>query len=770
MEEMQAFYIAWNLVSIIALTIFSIIAYKKKTRLSPLVASLCALAAVCIFSYLAQFFTLNKRLALVLCSAYYICDLLVLFIIYIFVVSIAEIAKPIMKTTPGQAVFLVVMALDAAALLSNIWTEALLGLTPVFNGDGSFNYWARHFHWPIYFNLAMQIFMCASILIALLKRTFKLPNFYRINFVTIAALFLFVITLSSVYYFNAFKFELSILLYVILGAYAFQISFWGINAALLNTMISLVSENISYSVACFDERGKCFYLNKEARAIFGVGTTGRAAAEGYRNKLKAQYPDKMFGFLTLTQTMNVGSLTRSFDCEYKILKDKKGREVVSYLKLVDTTEELARLEEERIRSEQDPVTGLYNRSTFFKRASEILRASKDTDFYLVATNIMDFKLVNNSFGEQVGDEVLKLQAAAFTSGHYPNSVFGRISADRFAALIPKNYFDVKTFLQNNSIIQQAVEKYNFKLQNHTGIYEVSDKYENVKLMYDKAAMTIDSIRGNLEKKYAFYDTSLMDKQIYDKRMLSEFDQALANGEFEMFLQPQISAKDNKILGAEALARWISPEKGIIAPINFIPLLEKSGLIHKLDQYMWEKAAEKLAEWKKAGIDLYISINISAKDFYYCDLYKFLTGLVEKYQIDPKKLNIEITETVLMQDINTHRSVLQKLSSYGFTIEMDDFGSGYSSLNTLKNVEMNTLKIDMGFLRASDVSQKIKDIISSIISMSKTLGMTVITEGVETKAQVDFLKESNCDIFQGYYFSKPISVSEFEKKIASGGIS
>ncbi|MCR5047247.1 MAG: GGDEF domain-containing phosphodiesterase [Treponema sp.] len=767
---MQAFYIAWNLVSIIALTIFSIIAYKKKTRLSPLVASLCALAAVCIFSYLAQFFTLNKRLALVLCSAYYICDLLVLFIIYIFVVSIAEIAKPIMKTTPGQAVFLVVMALDAAALLSNIWTEALLGLTPVFNGDGSFNYWARHFHWPIYFNLAMQIFMCASILIALLKRTFKLPNFYRINFVTIAALFLFVITLSSVYYFNAFKFELSILLYVILGAYAFQISFWGINAALLNTMISLVSENISYSVACFDERGKCFYLNKEARAIFGVGTTGRAAAEGYRNKLKAQYPDKMFGFLTLTQTMNVGSLTRSFDCEYKILKDKKGREVVSYLKLVDTTEELARLEEERIRSEQDPVTGLYNRSTFFKRASEILRASKDTDFYLVATNIMDFKLVNNSFGEQVGDEVLKLQAAAFTSGHYPNSVFGRISADRFAALIPKNYFDVKTFLQNNSIIQQAVEKYNFKLQNHTGIYEVSDKYENVKLMYDKAAMTIDSIRGNLEKKYAFYDTSLMDKQIHDKRMLSEFDQALANGEFEMFLQPQISAKDNKILGAEALARWISPEKGIIAPINFIPLLEKSGLIHKLDQYMWEKAAEKLAEWKKAGIDLYISINISAKDFYYCDLYKFLTGLVEKYQIDPKKLNIEITETVLMQDINTHRSVLQKLSSYGFTIEMDDFGSGYSSLNTLKNVEMNTLKIDMGFLRASDVSQKIKDIISSIISMSKTLGMTVITEGVETKAQVDFLKESNCDIFQGYYFSKPISVSEFEKKIASGGIS
>ena len=134
----------------------------------------------------------------------------------------------------------------------------------------------------------------------------------------------------------------------------------------------------------------------------------------------------------------------------------------------------------------------------------------------------------------------------------------------------------------------------------------------------------------------------------------------------------------------------------------------------------------------------------------------------------KNLKIEITETVLMQDMNAHGSVLQKLSDYGFTIEMDDFGSGYSSLNTLKNVEMNTLKIDMGFLRASNFSQKVKDIISSIISMSKTLGMTVVTEGVETEDQVKFLRQASCDIFQGFYFSKPLSIGEFEKKYCDGG--
>ena len=751
-----------------ALIFFTISATRKKTRLSPLVAAMCSMAAFCILTYQAQFFTCNEKLALTLCALHYICDLFILFVIYVFVVSMAEISKPLTKPNLLTCILYALAFIDGVSLIANIWTKHALRLSPVFYADGTLNYWDRNFYWPIYINLALQIILCLKIVAALLKRTLKLPNFYRKNFVTISALFMLVIVLSSVYYFNAFKFEFSILLYVALAAYAFQISFWGLNAALLNTMISLVSENISHAVACFANRGECFYLNKEARSIFGVGSTGRAAAEGYRNKLKNQYPEKMFNFLTLTQTMQVGTITRTFECEYRILRDKQGREIVSYLKLVDTTEELARLEQEKFRSEHDPVTNLFNRSAFFTRASEILRACKDIDFYLVATNIMDFKLVNTLFGEQVGDEVLRLQAASFSTINPKMTAFGRISGDKFAALVPKDSFDPKIFLENNSIIQQAVEKYHYKLQNYIGVYEISDKFENVKFMYDKAAMTIDSIRGDMENTLAFYDTSLMDKQIHDKRIISEFDEALASGQFVMFLQPQINAATNKILGAEALTRWISPERGIIPPIEFIPVLEKSGMIHKLDHYIWEEAAKKLADWKARGIDLYISINISAKDFYYCDLYAMLTGLVEKYQIDPKKLNIEITETVLMQDINAHRAILQKLKSYGFVIEMDDFGSGYSSLNTLKNVEMNTLKIDMGFLRASNVSQKIKDVISSIISMSKTLGMTVITEGVETKDQVEFLREASCDIFQGFYFSKPVPVDEFERKLTEGG--
>ncbi len=766
---MRTLYITWNAISIISLVVFAFFAIKKKTRLSPIVAALCFLAALCLISYTAQFYTTSKRLALAFCAIYYICDLCVLFVIYAFVISIAEISHSIKKPSLFAGIFYVCASLNIISFVVNIWTEHAIRLTPVFLGSGRLDYWEKTFAWPIYFNLALQIFMCAFILLALLKRTFKLPNFYRSNFITISILFLCVIAMNNIYYYGAFKFDLSILFYVFLAAYAFQISFWGIKAALLNTMLSLASENISYGVICFDNLGNCFYLNREGRNIFGYGEMGLACAEAYRNKLRAQYPEKMFGFMTLTQTMQINNQTRYFDCEYKILKDKKGRGIVSYLKLVDTTEELARLEEEKFRTEHDALTGLYNRSTFFKKASEILRLNKNSDFYLIATDIMDFKIVNNLFGEQEGNEILKLHAALISSANHPNSIYGRMSGDKFAALVPKNFFDINIITQNNMTLQQTVAKYNYKLQNYTGIYEISDKYEDPKLMYDKAAMTIENIRGNLERTTAFYDSSIMDKQIHDKRVASEFESALANGKITMFLQPQVNAMDGKVLGAEALVRWASEENGLRPPSDFLPVLEKSGMIHKLDQFMWEEAAKKLSQWKIVGNDMYISVNISAKDFYYCDVYKYLTELVQKYKVSPQNLNVEITETSLMQDESERRQVLQKLKDFGFTIEMDDFGSGYSSLNTLVDVEMDTLKIDMGFLRSANFSQKSKDIITSIISMSKTLGMTVITEGVETDDQVEFLKESGCDIFQGYYFSKPISVEEFEKKYCDGGL-
>ena len=295
------------------------------------------------------------------------------------------------------------------------------------------------------------------------------------------------------------------------------------------------------------------------------------------------------------------------------------------------------------------------------------------------------------------------------------------------------------------------------------MYDINDLEEPVSIMCDKANLASETIKNEYKSNIAYYTERLFESSIEERRIIGEFERAISNNEFEMYLQPQVDSSGN-LYGAEALVRWQHPERGLLSPAIFIDVLEKTGFIYKLDRYMWDKAAKKLGEWKQEGKDQYhISVNISTKDFYLVDVYETFVGLVDKYDIDPVNLNIEITETTLMSDFDKNMGIIRLLQNYGFNIEIDDFGSGYSSLNMLKDISADVLKIDMGFLRASENEAKGLDILESIITLAGKLGMKVITEGVETKKQLYMLVEMGCDMYQGYYFSKPIPVDEFEKK-------
>ena len=211
-------------------------------------------------------------------------------------------------------------------------------------------------------------------------------------------------------------------------------------------------------------------------------------------------------------------------------------------------------------------------------------------------------------------------------------------------------------------------------------------------------------------------------------------------------------------------RWRHPEQGMIPPGEFISVFEEVGLIYRLDYFIWNEAAGKLREWKDKGYgDLHISVNISTKDFFYMDIYKTFVEIVEKYDIPPEKLKLEITETALMMELDKQLVLLDKLRSYGFQVEIDDFGSGYSSLNMLKDIHADVLKIDMGFLKQTEDNERTGIILRMIINLAKQLQMVVITEGVENKEQVESLTEAGSDMFQGYYFAKPITVPEFENR-------
>lgn len=412
----------------------------------------------------------------------------------------------------------------------------------------------------------------------------------------------------------------------------------------------------------------------------------------------------------------------------------------------------------------DTLTGALRREYFMLRAEEKLQ--EQTPFskcYLVLTNIVEFRYYNEIFGDKKGDEVLITQVNLLKQKVSTMVGIGRVSGDEFALLVDAEQFDDKKLSAAIEEIQNRFFNTIIPMRIHVGVYEIRDAHESVSAMIDKAKIAIDSLKNVYTDFLVYYNRSMLEESLKEKRVLGEFEYALQNGQFGFYLQPQVLA-DGTCFGAEALARWNHPENGLIAPINFIPILERSGLIWKLDQYIWEQVAKKLREWQELGRnDMSISINLSPCDFKYLDIYQTMVSLVEKYQIQPDKLKLEITETALMIDIQKQIDLIQRLRKYGFEIDLDDFGSGYSSLNTLKDIQVDVLKIDMKFIQETEHRQKSWSILDTIISLAKKIGMLTLTEGVETNEQLSMLAEEGCDMFQGFYFSKPIPVSEFEQK-------
>ena len=285
----------------------------------------------------------------------------------------------------------------------------------------------------------------------------------------------------------------------------------------------------------------------------------------------------------------------------------------------------------------------------------------------------------------------------------------------------------------------------------------------VSVMCDRAHLALALVRDENGNKVAFYDDALMERTLREKEILGSFEEGLAERQLAVYLQPQVSTEGD-LLGAEALVRWNHPEKGFLVPGQFIGILENAGQIHRLDQYVWEEAAAILKRWQgteKEGMT--ISVNISVNDMLHLDIFQMMTDIVKRHGIDAKQLKLEITETALMGDIEKYRKLISSLQEVGFEVEIDDFGSGYSSLSMLKDIEADILKIDMGFLRQTGNPKRSSVILNAVIAMAKWLGMRVITEGVETKEQVEHLRSLGCDMFQGYFFAKPMPVEEFEAK-------
>lgn len=396
---------------------------------------------------------------------------------------------------------------------------------------------------------------------------------------------------------------------------------------------------------------------------------------------------------------------------------------------------------------------------FGDEVSAMMERHPDENIAFIQFDVERFKLINEKYGVEAGDDLLEFMYKTLSLICTEEQPFSRLTADVFMIVTTFSAdSDLLDFIHRLESMLTGFHDMEYRLI--FGVAIVEDRTLHTRRHGDNAAMARQSIKGNALNNIGFFN-GRMKSELHKKQLIEDdMMNALLDNQFIMYMQPKFSISTNRIIGAEALARWIHPEKGMISPADFIPVFEENGFILKLDQIIWEDACKKIREWIDKGIaPVPISVNISREYIHTFDVVSELLHLVKKYDIPIKLLELEITETTDAEGVS---DIVQKMKDVGFTMLMDDFGSGYSSLNMLQNTQFDVLKIDRAFLSEFMESSRGRKIISHTISMSRDIGLDIIAEGVETSEQALFLSECGCDSAQGFYYSKPITQEEFDK--------
>ncbi len=419
------------------------------------------------------------------------------------------------------------------------------------------------------------------------------------------------------------------------------------------------------------------------------------------------------------------------------------------------------------RASYDALTGIYNRETFYSKAQKLIQLNPDVDFAILRMDIERFKVINDLFGEKVGDKLLKYIANIYSNVNLPLCVSGRLHSDNFVVLFKYTEETCKHFIESLQVMASSFSL-DYRVVLNFGLYRIKDEDRDkpVSVMSDRAGLALKKAKGNYLVLYGEYDDDMRQDLVAEQAIVNEMGKALQQREFVLYLQPKYELANETIIGAEVLVRWQNAQRGFVSPGEFIPIFEHNGFIFNLDQYVWEESCRLLRKWLDEGRSpLPVSVNVSRVSMCSENLVGIFKNLIKKYNLPKHLLELEITESAYIDNPEYIIEVTKALQREGFVILMDDFGSGYSSLNMLKNLPVDVLKIDLKFLDSVDSSGRGGNILNSVVRMAQWLDIPVIAEGVETRNQVDFLKSIGCNWVQGFYYSKPVPVHEYEDRVA-----
>ena len=415
-------------------------------------------------------------------------------------------------------------------------------------------------------------------------------------------------------------------------------------------------------------------------------------------------------------------------------------------------------------TERDHLTGLYNREYFYRYAAQYDVYHKDQPTDAIVLDINHFHIINERYGKGYGDEVLKrIGEKVLDAVRASGGIVCRREADTFLAYCPHRG-DYAEILENASVTLRGDGRNENRVRLRMGVYASVDKSIDIERRFDRAKLAADTVKNSFTKAIGIYDDSLHESEIFAEQLLEGFETAVREKQFEVVYQPKFDIRPQEpvLTSAEVLVRWKHPRLGTVSPGVFIPLFEKNGLIRQLDEFVWREAAARMKDWKSRGVDpVPVSVNVSRIDLYDPVLVERMQEITEINGLSPAEFYLEVTESAYTEDSDQIIRTVKQLREKGFRIEMDDFGSGYSSLNMISTLPIDALKLDMQFIRTAFRERKDTRLLEMVIRLAESLEVPTIAEGVETAEQLLTLKTMGCDIVQGYYFSGPLSAAEFE---------
>ena len=752
------FIIAYIFVSL-ALIVFLVRAVCQKKLITRHITWVMGFACIVVLSSIVQLITSQELVANIAYGVFFVSIDWLLVAIIGFCNDYAEFH---IERYVKPWLFFVVCTVDSVQLLVNPWLHHAYSMRLEMRGETG--YWVYDAFGAFQIHLLWSYVLVAVIIGLLLFKTVRMPQMYHAKYRNVLLLLCMVVLLDALHLILGTVVDFSVLGFPLAAIAIYYYAVVFIPRALVNKTLGMTVDEMLDGVIIADVDNKAIYANDCVKEMLDLDV---ADADRFQENFDLwcrenyQSPEENFVYDWTREKKN--GKKQYLKVQYRRLLDEDGKYVGCYVNVQERTEEIQTLLEERYAATHDFLTGLYNREYFYKQAERCLRLHPEDRYLMICSDIRNFKMINEIFGTEAADKLLIDMADAIRSQTVGGEVYGRLVNDRFALLMRKRDYREMKFVAKSAEVMKIANDVSYPLMVYLGVYEVDDPSLPIAMMCDRAMLALGTIKGDYQKQVAYYDEKLRYQVLEEQELAAGLDRAIREGEIELYIQPQITV-DGRCMGGEGLVRWNHPTKGLLMPGAFIGVFERNGMIVKLDLHVWELACRQLREWKDRGFtDRYISVNISPKDFFFVDIYKEFTTLVGRYGISPKNLKIEITETAMMTDLPKQLVLINRLREAGFAVEMDDFGSGYSSLNMLKDIRVDMLKIDMEFLRQSESEERSRTILKTVVALSKELGMPVITEGVETKDHVDFLTQIGCDVFQGFFFARPMKVADYEKK-------